>query len=88
MLHRILFKLYHIQQSLSSHAEDIKRQNETLSDLREQQNENEEELEKARADQAKARSAHMQKEKRVKKAEKSLENKVCSIPYMNMRRRC
>ena len=62
---------------MSSHAEDIRRQNETLVDLRGQQTANDEELEKARADQAKARGAHMQKEKRVKKAEKTLENKVC-----------
>lgn len=75
-MHRILFKLYHIQQSLSSHAEDIKRQNVTLAGLREEQRTHEEELEKARADQARSRTAVMQKEKRVKRAEKALETKV------------
>ena len=41
ILHRILFKLYHIQQALSSHAEDIRRQNDTLATLREEQQANE-----------------------------------------------
>jgi structural maintenance of chromosome 1 len=77
VLHRILFKLYHIQQALSSHAEDIRRQNGTLTTLREEQHANDTELEKVRADQAKSRSAVMQKEKRVKRAEKALEGKVC-----------
>ncbi|EKM57692.1 uncharacterized protein PHACADRAFT_206572 [Phanerochaete carnosa HHB-10118-sp] len=75
MLHRILFKLYHIQQALASHAEDIKRQNETLSDLRDGQRANNEELETARTEQAQARTVVMQKEKRVKRAEKALEGK-------------
>lgn len=77
VLHRILFKLYHIQQALSSHAEDIRRQNGTLTTLRAEQRANDEELEGARAEQAKSRSTVMQKEKRLKKAEKALEGKVC-----------
>ena len=81
ILHRILFKLYHIQQALSSHAEDIRRQNDTLATLREEQQANEDELEKARAGQAKSRSAVMQKEKRVKRAEKALEGKVWKRTY-------
>ena len=72
----MLLKLYHIQQSLSSHAEDIRRQNGVLAGLRNDQRVHEEELEKARADQAKSRSAVVQKEKRIKKAEKALEAKV------------
>ncbi|GJE85341.1 chromosome segregation protein SMC [Phanerochaete sordida] len=75
ILHRILFKLHHIQQALTSHAEDIRRQNETLADLREEQRENDAELEGARAEQARARTAVMQREKRVKRAEKALEGK-------------
>ena len=31
-----------------------------------------------------ARSAHMQKEKRVKKAEKALENKVCMLAVLGV----
>ena len=76
ILHRTLLKLFHIQKSLSSHAEDIKKQNATLADLRREQRKHETELEKARQDQAKTRSAVISKEKRIKKAEKALEAKV------------
>ncbi|KAI0084077.1 condensin complex subunit SMC1 [Irpex rosettiformis] len=75
VLRRTLWKLYHIQEQLSSHAEEIKRQNGTLIDLRKEQKAYEAELEKARQEQAKARSSVMSKEKRIKKAEKGLEGK-------------
>ena len=76
ILRRTLWKLYHIQEQLSSHAEEIKKQNGTLIDLRKEQRAYEAELEKARQEQAKARSSVMSKEKRIKKAEKALEGKV------------
>ena len=85
ILHRILFKLYHIQQALSSHAEDIRRQNGTLTTLRQEQRANDDELERARSEQAKSRGAVMQKEKRVKKAEKALEIKVDYICFTQYR---
>lgn len=75
VLRRILFKLYHIQQSLEEHAEAIKAQNQTLVGLREEQRQHQQELEEARAEQARARSVVLQKEKRIKKAEKALEAK-------------
>ncbi|EMD32195.1 hypothetical protein CERSUDRAFT_118824 [Gelatoporia subvermispora B] len=75
ILHRILFKLFHIQKELEEHAEEIRNQNRALAGLREEQQEHEQELEEARADQAKARGLVMQKEKRIKKAEKALEAK-------------
>lgn len=76
MLRRILFKLYHIQHSLEEHARAIKEQNQTLAGLRAEQRKHEKALEDARAEQARARSNVMQKEKRIKKAEKALETKV------------
>lgn len=78
MLRRILFKLYHIQKSLEEHARAIKEQNQTLAGLRAEQRKHEKALEDARAEQAKARSNVMQKEKRIKRAEKALETKVSS----------
>ncbi|KZT66248.1 cohesin complex subunit psm1 [Daedalea quercina L-15889] len=75
MLRRILLKLYHIEQELQEHAQAIRNQNRTLTGLREEQRKHEEELEEARAEQARARSSVMQKEKRIKKAEKVLEGK-------------
>lgn len=75
-MRRILFKLYHIQQSLEEHAEAIKAQNQTLVGLREEQRQHQQELEEARAEQARARSVVLQKEKRIKKSEKALEAKV------------
>ena len=78
VLRRILLKLYHIEQELQEHAQAIRTQNQTLAGLREEQRKHEQELEAARAEQARARSSVMQKEKRIKKAEKALEGKVCT----------
>lgn len=72
----MLFKLFHIEESLERNAREIKDQARTLAGLREEQRTHDEELENARAEQAKARSSAMQKEKRVKRAEKNLEGKV------------
>lgn len=69
--------MFHIQTALVTHADDIKTQNEALAGLRQEQRVHERALEDARAEQARARTDVMQKEKRIKKAEKSLEAKVC-----------
>ncbi|KAH9924069.1 condensin complex subunit SMC1 [Fomitopsis serialis] len=71
VLKRILLKLYHIEQELQEHAQTIRKQNRTLTGLREEQRKHEQELEAARAEQARARSSVMQKEKRIKKARES-----------------
>ena len=76
VLKRILFKLYHIQQSLEEHAHAIREQNKALAGLRQEQRKHEKALEEARSEQARARGNVMQKEKRIKKAEKALEIKV------------
>ena len=65
-----MFKLYNIQESLSVHAEEIKNANEQLVGLREEQRACEEALEETRTEQARQRTDAMQKEKRLKKAEK------------------
>ncbi|KAJ8515491.1 hypothetical protein ONZ45_g7107 [Pleurotus djamor] len=75
VLQRILYKLYHIEQAIEDNAREIKAQNKTLAGLREQQRVHDEALEAARAEQAKARTTVMQKEKKIKKAEKALEAK-------------
>ena len=83
-MQRVLFKLYHIQKALDHHAQDIKTKNKALAGLREEQRRHDKALDDARAEQARARTAVMQKEKKIKKAEKALENKVCHshIPWV------
>ena len=85
MLRRILYKLYHIQQSLDEHAQAIRDQNKALVGLRKEQQKHEKALEEARSEQAKSRGAVMQKEKRIKKAEKALETQVRVALCMGMR---
>ncbi|KAH9930814.1 cohesin complex subunit psm1 [Amylocystis lapponica] len=75
ILQRILFKLYHIQESLGEHAREITTQNRALAGLREEKRVHDQALEDARAEQARARTGVLQKEKRIKKAEKALEAK-------------
>lgn len=71
-----MYKLYHIEEAIDDNTREINSQNKTLSGLREQQRVHDEALEAARAEQAKARTSVMQKEKKIKKAEKALEAKV------------
>ena len=81
VLRRILFKLFNIQKSLEEHAHAIREQNKALAGLRQEQRKHEKALEVARSEQAKARGNVMQKEKRIKKAEKALETKVRGTVY-------
>ncbi|KAA1474997.1 hypothetical protein DENSPDRAFT_401153 [Dentipellis sp. KUC8613] len=75
ILRRILFRLFHIEEDLEKNTREIEEQSRALNTLRAEQHVHDEALEKARAEQAKARSNVMQKEKRIKKAEKTLEGK-------------
>ena len=84
ILQRILLKIYHIQTSLATHPNDIKTQTEALAGLRQEQRLHDRAPEDARAEQARGRTDVMQKEKRIKKAEKALEAKV-SIPALDYR---
>jgi structural maintenance of chromosome 1 len=82
VLHRILYKLFHIEEAIDRNAREIKAKNKTLAGLREEQNVHEKALEEARKEQAQARSNALQKDKKVKKAEKAVDAKVtsCSLP--------
>lgn len=76
ILQRLLHRLYHISESISSTTEAIHAQNKELVTLRKEQREREKELEKARKEQATARGAVMKSEGKVKKGEKAVEAKV------------
>ncbi|CAA7261205.1 unnamed protein product [Cyclocybe aegerita] len=75
ILDRILTKLYHIDMGIEDNTRTIVKKNKELTGYRQEQKAHDKELETARADQAKARTAVMQKEKNIKKAEKALEGK-------------
>ncbi|KAJ7887553.1 hypothetical protein B0H14DRAFT_1235848 [Mycena olivaceomarginata] len=75
ILHRILFKLFHIEEAIEANAREIRTQNKALKSLRAEQRAHDEALEAARAEQAKARTGVMQMEKKIKKAEKVLDGK-------------
>ncbi|KAF7352348.1 Structural maintenance of chromosomes protein [Mycena venus] len=75
ILHRILFKLFHIEEAIEANAREIRTQNKALKSLRAEQREHDQALEAARAEQAKARTSVMQMEKKIKKAEKVLDGK-------------
>lgn len=83
ILQRLLHRLYHISESISTTTEAIHAQNKELVSLRKEQREKEKELEKARKEQAAARGAVMKSEGKVKKGEKAVEAKVTlSIPCL------
>ncbi|KAF8957847.1 condensin complex subunit SMC1 [Flammula alnicola] len=75
ILERVLTKLYHIDVGIEDNTRTIVTKNKELAGLRQEQKAHDKQVEAARADQAKARTAVMQKEKNIKKAEKSLEGK-------------
>ncbi|VDB88229.1 unnamed protein product [Peniophora sp. CBMAI 1063] len=74
-LRLFLYKLYHIGQKLDTSRETIEARAPKLKDLREAKEEADDKLADARKDQATARAQVTAKEKRVKKAEKALDNK-------------
>ncbi|KAH9991916.1 cohesin complex subunit psm1 [Russula vinacea] len=75
ILHRLLFKLFRIEEGLEKDAEEITTLRTSIAGLHEEKEGRDEELEHARADQAKIRTAVVKAEKRIKKAEKALEDK-------------
>ncbi|KAF8630781.1 hypothetical protein AX15_002729 [Amanita polypyramis BW_CC] len=74
-MRRILFRLYHIDESMESNARTIVSKNKELAELRKEQKKHEKALDAVRAEQAKAKTSVMQAERALKKAEKALENK-------------
>ncbi|KAG2067939.1 hypothetical protein BDR04DRAFT_819211 [Suillus decipiens] len=75
ILRRILYKLFHIEEALEANARDIQTKSKALAGLRAEHGEHEKALEDVRAEQARARTAVVREEKKVKKAEKALEAK-------------
>lgn len=75
-LRLFLYKLYHIAQKLESSRESIEARAPRLQGLRDDKAEADDALADARKEQATARAQVTAKEKRVKKAEKALDNKV------------
>ncbi|KAG2124257.1 hypothetical protein BD769DRAFT_1653050 [Suillus cothurnatus] len=75
ILKRILYKLFHVEEALEANARDIQTKFKALAGLRAEHGEHEKALEDVRAEQARARTAVVREEKRVKKAEKALEAK-------------
>ncbi|KAI9569904.1 hypothetical protein HD554DRAFT_2088472 [Boletus coccyginus] len=76
ILRRILYKLFHIEEALEANARDIQKKSRALAGLRAEQQKHDKALEDARADQARAHTAVVKEEKKVKKAEKTVESKV------------
>ena len=79
ILYKHLWKLYHIEQSIEEHSRSIKAEAKNLSGLKKAFKTESDVLTKSRSAQAAARADVMSKEKKIKKAEKALENKVTSI---------
>ncbi|RDB26948.1 Structural maintenance of chromosomes protein 1 [Hypsizygus marmoreus] len=75
ILRRNLFKLYQIEEAIEMNSRTIVSKNKDLAGLREEQRVHEKALETARAAQAKVRMTVMQKEKSIKKTEKTLDGK-------------
>ncbi|KAI0274052.1 condensin complex subunit SMC1 [Russula aff. rugulosa BPL654] len=72
ILHRLLFKLFRIEEGLEKNAEEITTLGTSIAGLQEEKEGRDEELESARTDQAKIRTAD-------KEADKALEDKLVSI---------
>ncbi|KAF9225691.1 condensin complex subunit SMC1 [Gyrodon lividus] len=75
ILRRILYRLFHMEEALETNTRDIQTQSRALAGLRADQQQHDKALEDARADQARARTAVVKEEKKVKKAEKAVESK-------------
>jgi structural maintenance of chromosome 1 len=85
ILHWIFYRLFHIEESIERNVREIETQTKALAGLREDQRVHNKALEDARREQAQARSTVMQKEKKIKRAEKALDAKVfCSSTHVEL----
>ncbi|KAG9032708.1 Structural maintenance of chromosomes protein 1, partial [Tulasnella sp. UAMH 9824] len=75
IIHRLLWRLYHIEQAIETNTTEITAKNDELVQLRAEQASHETNLEKARATQATARNEVQKRERVIKKKEKALEGK-------------
>ena len=76
IIKRFLWKLFHIESQIEENSHEITKRNKALRGLRKEQAVHDRALEEARAAQAKARSDVTVAERKVKKAEKAVENRV------------
>ncbi|ORY92961.1 condensin complex subunit SMC1 [Leucosporidium creatinivorum] len=74
IVHHLLFKLFHISQSIESNTTQIQEANERLVTIREENSAFEEDQKAARKEAQKAQKESGKKEKEVKKREKDLES--------------
>lgn len=81
ILRRALYKLYHIEEFLKANASEIRKQSRALNGLREDQHRQQQTLDRTRAEQAKAKTEVSREERKLKRAEKALEAKVCAVFY-------
>jgi len=81
ILRRALYKLYHIEESLRANASEIQKQSRALNGLRDDQNRQQQALDRTRAEQAKSKTEVSREERKLKRAEKTLEAKVCAAPH-------
>lgn len=79
ILRRLLCKLWNIEQTLERNANEIKEQSKVLVGLRNDKAAADDALDGARRAQATARTVVATREKRLKKAEKALEARVCFV---------
>ena len=80
-MRRALYKLYHIEEFLKANASEIRKQSRALNGLREDQHRQQQTLDRTRAEQAKAKTEVSREERKLKRAEKALEAKVCAVFY-------
>ena len=80
-MRRYVWKLFHIENQIGENSSEIKEKNKALGGLRKEQSVHDKALEEARAKQAKARSELSAAEKKVKKAEKTLDSRVSHSSY-------
>ena len=79
ILRRALYKLYHIEDSLKTNASEIQKEGQELVGHREDQDQKQQALDDARAEQARSKTEVSREERRLKRAEKALETKVCAV---------
>ena len=75
----MLYKLFRIEENLEKNADEITTLAASIAGLREEKETQDNALDDARADQAKTRSMVAKAEKKIKKAEKALEDKARTI---------
>ncbi|KAG8897607.1 Structural maintenance of chromosomes protein 1, partial [Tulasnella sp. 408] len=85
IIHRLLWRLYRIEQAIETHTTEITAKNDELFQLRAEQASHETSLEKALAAQPTARNEAQKRERVIKKKETALEGKVTPLAPFQQR---